>query len=447
MIKITKGLNLPIAGMPSQQISSKTAVKRVALLGEEYIGMRPSMAVREGDRVQKGQLLFEDKRNPGVRFTAPASGTISAIHRGERRVLQSVVIDVDGDDAVHFPRYELADLAALTREAVQQQLVESGMWTAFRTRPFSKIPAPGSVPAAIFVTAIDTNPLAADPQPIILAQREAFDAGLTLLTRLTDGKVHVCQARGGKLGGHPVGQVTFNQFAGPHPAGLVGTHIHFLEPVSLKKQVWHLNYQDVIAVGKLFLEGELSSERIVALGGPQVKEPRLLKTCSGASLDELLADELLDDENRVISGSVLSGTHAPGPHAFLGRFHLQISVVKEGREKELFGWVMPGKDKFSITRTTLGHFMKRKLFNFSTDTNGGERAMVPIGNYERVMPLDILPTMLLRDLLAGDTDSAQALGCLELDEEDLALCTYVCPGKYEYGPALRSVLTQIEQEG
>ncbi|MGK3041694.1 Na(+)-translocating NADH-quinone reductase subunit A [Klebsiella michiganensis] len=447
MIKITKGLNLPIAGMPSQQISSKTAVKRVALLGEEYIGMRPSMAVREGDRVQKGQLLFEDKRNPGVRFTAPASGTISAIHRGERRVLQSVVIDVDGDDAVHFPRYELADLAALTREAVQQQLVESGMWTAFRTRPFSKIPAPGSVPAAIFVTAIDTNPLAADPQPIILAQREAFDAGLTLLTRLTDGKVHVCQASGGKLGGHPVGQVTFNQFAGPHPAGLVGTHIHFLEPVSLKKQVWHLNYQDVIAVGKLFLEGELSSERIVALGGPQVKEPRLLKTCSGASLDELLADELLDDENRVISGSVLSGTHAQGPHAFLGRFHLQISVVKEGREKELFGWVMPGKDKFSITRTTLGHFMKRKLFNFSTDTNGGERAMVPIGNYERVMPLDILPTMLLRDLLAGDTDSAQALGCLELDEEDLALCTYVCPGKYEYGPALRSALTQIEQEG
>lgn len=447
MIKITKGLNLPIAGMPSQQISSNTAVKRVALLGEEYIGMRPSMAVREGDRVQKGQLLFEDKRNSGVRFTAPASGTISAIHRGERRVLQSVVIDVDGDDAVHFPRYELADLAALTREAVQQQLMESGMWTAFRTRPFSKIPAPASVPAAIFVTAIDTNPLAADPQPIILAQREAFDAGLTLLTRLTDGKVHVCQASGGKLGGHPVGQVTFNQFAGPHPAGLVGTHIHFLEPVSLKKQVWHLNYQDVIAVGKLFLEGELSSERIVALGGPQVKEPRLLKTCSGASLDELLADELLDDENRVISGSVLSGTHAQGPHAFLGRFHLQISVVKEGREKELFGWVMPGKDKFSITRTTLGHFMKRKLFNFSTDTNGGERAMVPIGNYERVMPLDILPTMLLRDLLAGDTDSAQALGCLELDEEDLALCTYVCPGKYEYGPALRSVLTQIEQEG
>ncbi|WP_174510484.1 Na(+)-translocating NADH-quinone reductase subunit A [Klebsiella oxytoca] len=447
MIKITKGLTLPIAGIPSQQITSQVAVKRVALLGEEYVGMRPSLAIREGDRVQKGQTLFEDKKNPGVCFTAPAAGVISAIHRGERRVLQSIVIDVDGDDAVQFPRYALDDLAGLSRETVQQQLLTSGMWTALRTRPFSKTPAPNSVPAAIFVTAIDTNPLAADPQPIIFAQREAFDAGLTLLASLTDGKVHVCQASGGKLGGHRSGQVTFNQFAGPHPAGLAGTHIHFLEPVSLTKQVWHLNYQDAIAIGRLFLEGELSSERVIALGGPQVKEPRLIKTCSGVSLDELLVGELLDGENRVISGSVLSGTRAQGPHAFLGRFHLQVSVVKEGREKELFGWVMPGKDKFSITRTTLGHFLKHKLFNFSTDTNGGERSMVPIGNYERVMPLDILPTILLRDLLAGDTDSAQALGCLELDEEDLALCTYVCPGKYEYGPALRSVLTQIEQEG
>lgn len=447
MIKITKGLNLPIAGMPSQQITSKVAVKRVALLGEEYVGMRPSMMVREGERVQKGQTLFEDKKNSGVCFTAPAAGVIGAIHRGERRVLQSIVIDVDGDEAVSFSRYAPGDLAGLSRETVQQQLLMSGQWTAFRTRPFSKTPAPGSVPAAIFVTAIDTNPLAADPQPIILARREAFDAGLTVLTSLTDGKVHVCQACGGKLGGHPSGKVTFNQFAGPHPAGLAGTHIHFLEPVSLNKQVWHLNYQDVIAIGRLFLDGELYSERVIALGGPQVKEPRLIETCCGASLDELLAGELLDGESRVISGSVLSGIHAQGPYAFLGRYHLQVSVVKEGREKELFGWAMPGKDKFSITRTTLGHFLKHKLFNFSTDTHGGERAMVPIGNYERVMPLDILPTHLLRDLLVGDSDSAQALGCLELDEEDLALCTYVCPAKYEYGPLLRDVLTRIEQEG
>ena len=191
----------------------------------------------------------------------------------------------------------------------------------------------------------------------------------------------------------------------------------------------------------------LWTERVIALGGPQVKHPRLVRTRLGADLNALLVDELVAGENRVLSGSVLNGTQATGPHAFLGRFHLQVSVLKEGREKELLGWVAPGRDKFSITRTTLGHFLKHKLFNFSTDTHGGERAMVPIGSYERVMPLDILPTVLLRDLLAGDTDSAQALGCLELDEEDLALCTYVCPGKYEYGPVLRRVLTQIEQEG
>ncbi len=219
------------------------------------------------------------------------------------------------------------------------------------------------------------------------------------------------------------------------------------EPVSLTKQVWHLNYQDVIAIGKLFTVGELCAERIIAIGGPQATQPRLVRTLLGADLTALLAGETKEGENRIISGSVLSGRHATGPMAWLGRFHLQVSVVLEGREKELFGWVLPGAEKYSVTRTTLGHFLRRKLFNFSTSTNGGERAMVPIGNYERVMPLDILPTVLLRDLLAGDTDGARALGCLELDEEDLALCTYVCPGKYEYGPVLREVLTRIEQEG
>jgi len=447
MIIIRKGLDLPISGIPVQQILPCATPRHVAILGDDYVGMRPTMLVQEGDSVIKGQALFEDKKNPGVLFTAPASGTIAAIHRGERRVLQSVVIRLEGDRQREFAHHDIADLPTLSRQAVQAQLLESGLWTALRTRPFSKTPVPDTVPAAIFVTAMDTNPLSADPQPIILAQRQAFDAGLTILTRLTEGKVHVCQAGGGKLGGHPQGKVTFNAFAGPHPAGLPGTHIHFLEAVSLTKQVWHLNYQDAIAIGKLFTTGELCTERVIALGGPQMRNPRLVRTCLGADINDLLVDETLDGENRHISGSVLSGRHATGAQAWLGRFHLQVSVVKEGREKELFGWVMPGREKFSVTRTTLGHFLRNKLFNFSTDTNGGERAMVPIGNYERVMPLDILPTLLLRDLLAGDTDGAQALGCLELDEEDLALCTYVCPGKYEYGPVLREVLTRIEQEG
>lgn len=447
MFRIRKGLDLPISGVPEQHVTTGASIHHVAIVGDDYVGMRPAMLVQEGDRVIKGQALFEDKKNPGVMFTAPASGTVVAIHRGERRVLQSVVIQIEGDEKREFARFDAADLATLSHDVVQTQLLESGLWTALRTRPYSKTPVPGTVPAAIFVTAIDTNPLSADPQPLILAERKAFDAGLAVLTRLTPGKVHVCQACGGKLGGHPQGQVAFNEFAGPHPAGLVGTHIHFLEPVSLTKQVWHLNYQDVIAIGKLFTTGELCAERIIAIGGPQATQPRLVRTLLGADLTALLTGETKEGENRIISGSVLSGRHATGPMAWLGRFHLQVSVVLEGRDKELFGWVLPGAEKYSVTRTTLGHFLRHKLFNFSTSTNGGERAMVPIGNYERVMPLDILPTVLLRDLLAGDTDGAQALGCLELDEEDLALCTYVCPGKYEYGPVLREVLTRIEQEG
>ncbi|WP_253377559.1 Na(+)-translocating NADH-quinone reductase subunit A [unidentified bacterial endosymbiont] len=447
MFRIKSGLDLPIAGAPEQSISLNTSVRHVAILGDDYNGMRPAMLVKPGERVVKGQALFEDKKNPGVMFTAPASGVVTAIHRGERRVMHAVVIRIEGNEQREFKRHDLATLGELSREVVQRQLLDSGLWTAFRTRPFSKSPVPDCEPAAIFVTAIDTNPLSADPQPIISMQQEAFDAGLTLLTRLTAGKVHVCQAGGGGLNGHPQRRVTFSEFTGPHPAGLVGTHIHFLEPVSLSRQVWHLNYQDVIAIGQLFLTGELCSERIIAIGGPQVANPRLIQTLTGADIAELLSGELKEGENRVISGSVLSGRHATGPQAYLGRYHLQVSVIAEGREKELFGWVLPGKEKFSLTRTTLGHFLRKKRFNFTSSTHGGERAMVPIGSYERVMPLDILPTLLLRDLLAGDTDSAQDLGCLELDEEDLALCTYVCPGKYEYGPVLREVLTRIEQEG
>ncbi|EKN4118083.1 TPA: Na(+)-translocating NADH-quinone reductase subunit A [Yersinia enterocolitica] len=447
MIKINKGLDIPIAGAPAQIIEEGPTIHHVALLGEEYVGMRPSMLVQEGDWVKKGQALFEDKKNPGVMFTAPASGKVSAINRGERRVLQSVVIEIDGNEQVPFEHYEESSLNQLSDEQVQRHLLASGLWTALRTRPFSKTPVPNSRPRAIFVSAMDTQPLAANPQVIIAAESDAFNHGLTILARLTEGKVHVCHAPGQAVASYQNAQVTYNEFSGPHPAGLVGTHIHFLEPVSLNKTVWHVGYQDVIAIGKLFTRGELWTDRIVSLAGPQVEQPVLLRTRLGASLSELTASRLKEGDNRIISGSVLSGTAFSATHGYLGRFHQQVSVIREGREKELFGWVMPGRDKYSITRTTLGHFFKHKLFAFSTDMHGGERAMVPIGNYERVMPLDILATHLLRDLLAGDTDSAAALGCLELDEEDLALCTFVCPGKYEYGPVLRDILTKIEQEG
>lgn len=446
MITIKKGLDVPISGAPQQIIEDGKSVKSVAVLGEEYVGMRPTMHVQVDDRVKKGQVLFEDKKNPGVKFTAPAAGVVKAINRGARRVLQSVVIDIDGDEQETFGRFEASQLLELTREQIEQNLVDSGLWTALRTRPYSRSPKLGSEPKAIFVNAMDTNPLAADPAVIVQEHSQDFIHGLKVLSRLTEGKTYLVTAADAtvEFGDAPV---THETFKGVHPAGNVGTHIHFLEGADFKYHVWHIGYQDVIAVGKLFTTGELFTDRVVAVAGPAANNPRLLRTRLGASLNDLLAGEVKEGNQRVVSGSVLNGHQGHGPHAFLGRFHNQVSVLGEGDEKHLFGWIWPGKDMHSITRAYLGHLFPKKQFDMTASTNGSSRAMVPIGNYERVVPLDVVPTLLLRAIVSGDIETAQELGCLELDEEDLALCTYVCPGKYEYGSALRECLTTIEKEG
>ena len=443
MIKISRGLDLPISGVPVQAISEGAKTRSVALVGYDYIGMKPTMSVQVGDRVKTGQLLFTDKKTEGVKYTSPASGIVSAINRGDKRVFQSIVIDVEGDD---FETFETgADIDSLDRQQVIDTLVNSGQWTALRTRPYSRVPAPDSAATAIFVTAIDTHPLAADPAVIIADQAAAFVDGLTVLTKLNK-KVFVATAPGGNISTGSA-KVETAEFAGPHPAGLVGTHMHYLNPVSANKVAWSIGYQDVIAIGKLFSEGKLSVERVVALAGPQVDQPQLVKTRLGTDLQELTAGKLKPENNRIISGSVLGGRTARGAVAYLGRYHQQVSVIKEGDEREFMGWLSPGASKHSNLGIYLSRFSKNKLMNFTTSTNGSERAMVPVGSFETIMPLDILPTQLLRSLIVGDTQMAQDLGCLELDEEDLALCTYVCSGKYEYGPILRDNLTRIEKEG
>ncbi len=448
MINIKKGLDLPISGAPDQTISEGKPVRHVALIGFDYNGMKPTMEVKEGDRVKRGTLLFTDKKTEGVRYTSPAAGVVKEINRGERRVFQSIVIEVGGDDAESFPRYSEADLPALERQQVVDNLIESGLWAAFRTRPYSKVPVIDSAPHSIFVSVMDTNPLAADPVVIIREQGADFERGLQLLTKLTSGKVFVGGRPGSDVPVPKSDAVEVQQFDGIHPAGNVGTHIHYLDPASASKTVWSIGYQDVIAIGKLFVTGELSVDRVVAIGGPKATRPRLVRTRIGASLDELLDGETTaDDKVRAISGSVFGGRRGEGPVAYLGRFANQVSVLEESSKREFMGWLSPGTNKFSIMNIYLSRFARGKRFNLNTSTNGSERAMVPVGTYEEVMPLDILPTQLLRSLIVGDTEMAQKLGALELDEEDLALCTFVCPGKYEYGPILRENLTRIEIEG
>jgi Na+-transporting NADH:ubiquinone oxidoreductase subunit A len=448
LITIKKGLDIPITGEPEQVIDAARPVTSVALVGRDYIGLKPSMLVNEGDRVKLGQPLFTDKKIPGVNHTSPGSGTVTAINRGARRALQSVVIQLEGDEQETFNAHSPAELGQLSRNAVQETLLASGLWTAFRTRPFSKVPLPDSVPHSIFVTAIDTRPLGVRPDVVINAYPEDFVNGLHILGRLTEGSIYVCKAPDSTIPTIDSAPFKTVSFAGPHPAGLPGTHIHFLDPVSVTKTVWHLNYQEVIAIGKLFTTGHLWTERIIALAGPTVLKPRLLRTRLGANTNELLDDELQDIDCRPLSGSILGGRRALGAEAFLGRYHTQLCVLAEGRERELLGWITPGKNKYSFLNVFVSSLSRKmQKFPLTTDQNGSPRAMVPVGNYEEVMPLDILPTQLLRYMLVGDTDTAQALGCLELDEEDLALCSFVCVGKYDYGPVLRKNLTQIEKEG
>lgn len=444
MYKIVRGLDLPITGSASGEIVEKRT-DHVAVLGLDYVGLKPTMFVKQGDVVKKGQKIFEDKKTPGVFYTAPVSGTVLVVNRGAQRALLSVVIQRNDEAPIEFNKYEVDQLAGLSREAVTEQLLESGMWPSLRTRPYGKAPAIGSAPHSLFVTAIDSNPLAIDPAMVIAGGKADFIAGLTVLTKLTEGKSYVCKRAGStiEVGDAPV---EVAEFSGPHPSGLVGTHIHLLDPVNAKKTVWHINYQDVINIGKLFLTGELDATRVISVAGPKASKPEFIKTELGADLDELLKEQNIDSSIRVINGSVFGGRKVVDNTQYLAKFALQVSLLEEGDHKEFLGWIKPGSDKFTVTRTFLGGISKR-LFNFTTTTNGSPRSMVPIGVYEKVMPLDILPTLLLKAIIVKDTDTAQRLGVLELEEEDLALCTFVCPSKYEYGAILRENLEKIEKDG
>ncbi len=405
------------------------------------------MLVQEGDRVEAGQPLLQHKRDPAVVYPSPGSGTVSAIHRGARRVLKSVVVDLD-------PAADASGYAPGSDEgstSVRAALLDSGLWTAFRTRPFSRVPHSEANPDAIFVTAMDSRPLAADPLPIINAQQEAFSEGLTALTRLGEGPVFLCTASDAESLSLPQG-VQQAGFSGPHPAGLPGTHIHHLHPVGAGRSVWHIGYQDVIAIGHFVGRKTIPLERVVALGGSGFERPRLVRTRLGASIDELTAGECVAHSGapempRLISGSVLDGRTAAGSEAWLGRHHLQVTALPQPQRARSLRWAKLFEDRFSFAGTFAWTKRGRPKVPFDADQNGRATALVPLDAFEKLMPMDMLAEPLLRALLVGDTDQAQALGALELDEEDLALCSFVCPGKNDYGSVLRINLDTIEREG
>ena len=454
-ITITKGLDLQLVGAPDPNATpEKKEVQHVAVTGADYVGMKPTICVEEGERVLAGQLLFEDKKNPGVRHTAPGAGVVKSIVRGEKRAFLSIVLELDRDNpkkSVEFDKFGASELATLCLNKTRELLVQSGLWTAFRTRPYSRAPKLGTTPRSIFVTAADTNPHAPNPLPIIEARQSDFLAGLNVLSRICGEKLWVCLGAGAYdakfvADMEAIARTEVVQFVGKHPSGLAGTHIAKLDPCGLTKTVWTIGYQDVIAIGELFTTGVYPTDRVVALSGPQVKTPRLLRVQLGAFVPELVEGELREGETRMISGSVLCGRAIASGQEGLGRFANQISAIEDGDPRELFGWLAPGCKKFSVAGSALSKYMPGKLFNMTTALHGGARSVFPNPAFYQVTPLDLEPTFLFKALEVGDLEKSEQLGALELDEEDLALCTLVDYGKNDYGKMLRALLDTAMKE-
>ncbi|MFK5926872.1 MAG: Na(+)-translocating NADH-quinone reductase subunit A [Desulfuromusa sp.] len=447
IFELKKGLDVPVTGEPRQIVEDAGSVKKVALIGDDYIGMKPTMAVAEGERVKTGQLLFVDKKTKGIRYTSPATGTVLSINRGAKRKFESVVIEIEEDEYISFLNPQGKPAEEYESTEIRAILQESGVWSAFRTRPFGKVPELASAPASLFITAMESRPLGADPAVIIAAYQEDFSTGLTILDRMNDQPIYLCLRAGSTVDLQPPSGIEVAQFSGPHPAGLPSTHIHLLDQASETRIVWHIDYQDVIAIGHLFQTGHLLTEKIIALGGPAVKNPRLIRIRIGADIDEICSGELVTTPARVISGSILDGREVNGYHRFLGRYHHQIAVLHEGSGRGLFSWVSLGARRFSILPVFSSALDRARKFAMNTALWGGKRVIFPLNSYDRVMPLDIIPLALLKSIAVGDTEKARNLGALELIEEDLALLSFVCPGKCDFGPMLRRVLTEIELEG
>lgn len=445
-IHLKKGLDVPITGAPKQIPRNGTAISTVALMGDDYIGMKPTMEVKEGEQVKTGQLLFTDKRNEGVKYTSPATGKIVSINRGEKRKFESLVIELQADEYISFLNPKKQTATSLTSTEITSILIDSGLWTSFIARPFGKTPDITSSPSALFITETDSRPLAPSPSVVIEQNPKDYEKGLEILEKFVNCPIYLCCTSQNVKVEIPE-QIENVCFQGPHPSGLASTHIHFLRPATEKRTLWHIDYQDVIAIGHLFQTGQLKTDKIISLAGPGVLNPQLIKARNGANILELCKGELVTDPCRIISGSILDGRKVDTTQPFLGRYHNQVSVLREDSGRSLFNWVLPGSNRFSVKSIFISAFYKTRKFAMNTALWGGERAIFPVDSYDKVMPLDILPLPLLKAMSSGNTEKATNLGALELIEEDVALLSYVCPGKNDFGPLLRKTLTQIEKEG
>lgn len=445
-IKIKRGLNIKLAGEANKIFSDLPLPETFAIKPSNFIGVTPKLLVKQGDEVRAGTPLFNDKNNEAIKFCSPVSGEVIEIIRGEKRKILEVKILADKE--ITYVAFDKANPNNLSREDIIQALLTGGVWPFIRQRPFGTIANPNETPKCIFISAFDSNPLAPDNDFIMQGNDAVFQTGLDALQKLTDGKVHLninadstpaavfINAKG----------VEINKISGPHPAGNVGVQIHHIAPVNKGEVVWCLNPQDVLIVGRLFNEGKFDASRVVVLTGSQVENPKYYKSLVGSAVKNIISEgELKEGENRIISGNVLTGKQIPS-NGYLDFYDSQITVIPEGQEHEFMGWLAPGFDKFSLSRTFFSWLTPNKKHNLNTNMHGEERPFVVTGEYEKVFPMDIYPVQLLKSILIEDIEMMENLGIYEVVEEDFALCEFVCTSKIESQDIIRRGLDIIRKE-
>lgn len=448
VIKIKKGLNIPLAGAADLVIERVPLSDYYAIRPADIHGVVPKMMVQEGEEVKAGTPLFFDKNNEKVIFTSPVSGVFAEVVRGERRRIMEVVVKSNGkNEFVEFGRAQLHDLS---REEIVDKLLKSGTWPFIRQRPFSIIANPADIPKAIFVSAFNSTPLAADLDFVASFDELDFQTGLDAVARLTNGKVHLSvDALNTKLQAFlGARNVEIHHFEGLHPAGNVGTQIHHIMPINKGEKVWYVSVQDLIVIGRLFNQGVYDATRLVALVGPEVSKPRYYKMISGARITPAVSGNVKgshDSDLRFISGDVLTGTKIEAS-GYLGFYDNMISVIKEGNQPEFMGWLLPNLNRFSISRTLPSFLMPGKKYSLDTMLRSAERPFVMTGIYEKVMPMDILPMQLIKAIMINDIDRMELLGIYEVAPEDFALCEFVCPSKIEFQTIVRDGLDAIRKE-
>lgn len=444
-IRIRKGLDIRLVGEAEKVLVQSDPAKVIAIKPTDFHGLVPKVLVKPGDEVKAGDALFVDKYNERIRYTSPVSGEVSDVVRGDKRKVLEVRVLADKE--IRYQDFGSGDPASMNRETIVQKLLASGAWPVIRQRPFDVVADPAQEPRDIFISAVDTNPLAPDLDMVVNGQGEDFQRGLDALGKLTKGKVHLT------LGSRTTARefkdargVTHHSVAGPHPAGNVGVQIHHVSPINKGDLVWTCAVQDVILIGRLFRTGRFDASRVIAISGSEARNPKYVRTMIGAPVKDLVGS--LGDDVRIISGNVLTGDRV-GQDGFLGFYHGQITLIPEGDQPKFFitdGWAAPGFNKFSASHSYPTWLMPGKRYRMDSNQNGEERAFVVSGQYEAVFPFDIYPVHLLKAILVNDIEQMEKLGLYEVAPEDFALCEFVCTSKINSQSIVRQGLDILKKE-